>query len=204
MNILAIGSHPDDIEFGCSGTLIKYKRTGANIFLLVLSEGSSGGSSNERKREQMESAKIIGANEVFWGEYEDTKIPSNKDLIDRMEYYMAKVKPDFIFANYPEDTHQDHRNLASAVISAARHTKNLLFYEGPTSVNFNPNVFVDVSDVFDDKIRCLEAHASQVTKTNIEGLSILDIANASAHFRGTQGRVRFAEGFHPLRLFINI
>ncbi|MFQ5836218.1 MAG: PIG-L deacetylase family protein [bacterium] len=62
MNILAIGSHPDDIEFGCSGTLIKYKRTGANIFLLVLSEGSSGGSSNERKREQMESAKIIGAN----------------------------------------------------------------------------------------------------------------------------------------------
>jgi hypothetical protein len=50
----------------------------------------------------------------------------------------------------------------------------------------------------------LQAHASQVTKTNIEGLTIADIARASAHFRGIQGRVRNAEAFVPLRLFINI
>jgi hypothetical protein len=41
-------------------------------------------------------------------------------------------------------------------------------------------------------------------KTNIEGLSILEIAKSSAHFRGIQGRVKSAEGFVPLRLFINV
>ena len=47
-------------------------------------------------------------------------------------------------------------------------------------------------------------HASQVKKTNIEGLTIIDIIRSSAHFRGIQGRVKNAEGFLPLRLFINI
>ncbi|OGB91563.1 MAG: hypothetical protein A2Z31_08140 [candidate division NC10 bacterium RBG_16_65_8] len=65
-------------------------------------------------------------------------------------------------------------------------------------------MFVDVDVVLERKVAALEAHASQVTKTNIEGLTILDIARSSAHFRGIQGRVRNAEGFVPLRLFINI
>jgi hypothetical protein len=43
-----------------------------------------------------------------------------------------------------------------------------------------------------------------VKKTNIEGLSIVDVIRAGAHFRGIQGRVKNAEGFVPLRLFINI
>jgi len=41
-------------------------------------------------------------------------------------------------------------------------------------------------------------------KTRIEGTAICEIAEASAHFRGVQGRVRWAEGFSPLRLFINV
>jgi hypothetical protein len=43
-----------------------------------------------------------------------------------------------------------------------------------------------------------------VVKTGVEGLSIIDLAQAAAHFRGVQGRVRNAEGFVPLRLFINV
>ncbi len=50
----------------------------------------------------------------------------------------------------------------------------------------------------------LLAHQSQVTKTNIEGLSIVDVARSTAMFRGIQGRVQYAEAFIPLRLFINI
>ncbi len=204
MNILAIGAHPDDIEIGCSGTLMKYRRNGAEIYLFITSDGSSGGDASIRRDEQMRSADIIGVKDVFWGGYKDTRIELNKELIDKIEGCMANIKPNFIFVSNPEDTHQDHRNLTNAVLSATRYTKNVLFYEVPTSVNFNPNVFVDISDMFEDKIRCLEAHSSQVTRTHIEGLSILDIAKASAQFRGTQGRVRFAEGFSSLRLFINI
>ena len=65
-------------------------------------------------------------------------------------------------------------------------------------------MFTDVDNELEDKIACLEAHASQVTKTNIEGLTIVDFARSAAHFRGIQGRVKNAEGFIPLRLFVNV
>ena len=54
------------------------------------------------------------------------------------------------------------------------------------------------------KLVALQKHESQVMRTRIEGMPICEIAQASAHFRGVQGRVRWAEGFAPLRLFINI
>ena len=117
---------------------------------------------------------------------------------------IRRSAPDFIFVHYHDDTHQDHRHLSVATITATRYTRNVLFFEGPTTQNFSPSVFVDVDGVLEDKVAALEAHASQVTKTNIEGLTIVDIARASAHFRGIQGRVRNAEAFVPLRLFINI
>ena len=43
MNILAVGAHPDDIELGCSGTLLNYKENGNRIFLLVITNGENGG-----------------------------------------------------------------------------------------------------------------------------------------------------------------
>ena len=94
--------------------------------------------------------------------------------------------------------------LAESTITATRYTKNVLFYEGPTTQNFSPTVFVDIDTVLEEKIEALQAHTSQVKKTNIEDLSIADITRSSAHFRGIQGRVKNAEGFVPLRMFINI
>ena len=94
--------------------------------------------------------------------------------------------------------------LAQAVMSATRYIRNVLFYEGPTTQNFKPHVFVDIFDTLDKKIEALKAHQSQVMKTNIENLSIVEVARSSANFRGIQGRVKFAEAFYSLRLFINI
>ena len=170
----------------------------------MLTKGELGGDVEVRKREQIESQRIIGAQKLFWGGYEDTKIPLDKKLIQWIDNIIKEIKPDFIFVNYPEDTHQDHRRLANASISATRYTRNVLFYEVPTTNNFSPNVFVDIVPVFRQKIATLEAHRSQLLKTNIEDLSIIDIAEATAHFRGTQARVKYAEGFVSLRMFINI
>ena len=204
MRILAIGAHPDDIEFGCGGTLIKYARQGHEVFLLVMSDGGGGGDSATRRREQEVSARFLRASKMFWGGYPDNAIPLDRALIQRLESVIHEINPDFIFVHYHDDTHQDHRHLATSTITATRYTRNVLFYEGPTSQNFSPSVFVDIDSVLEDKISSLQAHASQVSKTNIEGLTIVDIALSSAHFRGIQGRVRNAEGFAPLRLFINI
>lgn len=204
MRILAIGAHPDDIEAGCGGTLIKYARQGHEVFLLVMTEGGSGGEGPIRRREQEEATGVLQVAKLFWGGFQDTAIPLDRESIQRVESSIRETQPDFIFVHHQDDTHQDHRHLSVATITATRYTRNVLFYEGPTTRNFSPSVFVDIDTVLERKIAALEAHASQVTKTNIEGLTVVDIARSSAHFRGIQGRVRNAEGFVPLRLFINI
>jgi LmbE family N-acetylglucosaminyl deacetylase len=204
MRILALGAHPDDIEVGCGGTLFKYAEKGHRVFMMVMTEGGQGGLPDMRRREQAEAAKILRAEQVFWGGYKDTEVPMGRDLIQTVEEIVKKIEPHFIFVHYHDDTHQDHRHLAVSTITATRYTKNVLFYEGPTTQNFAPTVFVDIDQALDRKIQSLEAHASQVRKTNIEDLSIADVVRSSAHFRGIQGRVKNAEGFLPLRLFINI
>ncbi len=204
MRVLALGAHPDDIEAGCGGTLIKYARGGHRIFLMVLTKGEWGAGRGLRKREQERAIKHLQAEKLYWGGYRDTEVPNDRGLIRKIEQVVRKVDPHFIFVNYHDDTHQDHRHLALSTLTATRYTKNVLFYEGPTTQNFSPTVFVDIDTVLDDKIRALQAHASQVKKTNIEGLTITDLMRSSAHFRGIQGRVKNAEGFLPLRMFVNI
>ena len=204
LRILALGAHPDDIEAGCGGTLVKYARGGHRIFLLVMTEGECGATDGIRKREQEQAAKVIGIEKLYWGGYADTRLPLDQEVIQRIEQVVRQVQPDFIFVHFPDDTHQDHRHLATCTVTATRYTRNVLFYEGPTTQNFSPTVFVDIDPVLEEKAAALEAHASQVSKTNIEGLTIVDIIRASAHFRGIQGRVKNAEGFVPLRLFINV
>ena len=203
-NILAIGAHPDDIEFGCGGALIKYTRKGHRLFLLVMTGGGMGGSSSVRMKEQEDSGEILGAEKIYWGGYEDTHLNTDIEMIGKIESVIAEVRPDFIFCNYPDDTHQDHRHLSQAITSATRYIRNVLFFEGPTTQNFGCQVFVDISDTLNQKVASLEAHRSQVMKTNIEDLSIVEVARSSANFRGIQGRVKYAEAFQALRLFINI
>lgn len=206
MNILAIGAHPDDIEYGCGGALAKLTLLGHHIYLLVMTKGEVGarGKTLTRQREQDRSAKILGARKIFWGGYRDTRIPLGKELISRIEKAVKAVNPTFIFVNYMDDTHQDHRVVAQATNTATRYTKNVLFYEVPSTQNFNPTVFIDIQGVLDLKMACLRAHASQVTATKIKDLTILDSARSNAIFRGIQGRVKYAEAFAPSRLFIAI
>jgi len=204
VNILAIGAHPDDIEFGCGGSLIKYSQRGHRLFLLVMTGGGSGAPSETRMAEQTAARQILGANDIFWGGYQDTHLGVDAEMIKKIESVIASVKPEFIFCHFPDDTHQDHRHLAQAIMSATRYIRNVLFYEGPTTQNFNPQVYVDIADTLEVKLEALQAHRSQVMKTNIEDLSIIEVARSCANFRGIQGRVKYAEAFHALRLFINI
>lgn len=204
MNILAIGAHPDDIEIGCAGTLIKYGRKGHGIYALVMTGGDLGGDDEVRRAEQSRSNEVMGVKKTFWGGYNDTEIPLDNGIIGAIENVIAEVEPHFIFVNYFHDTHQDHRQLARATISATRYIKNVLFYEVPTTHDFSPSIFVNIGDTLEDKIQALKAHDSQVMKTNIGDLSIIDVARAQAGFRGVHARVKHAEGFAPQRLFINV
>ena len=164
-----------------------------------------GGKRAVRKKEQMKSARILKPRALLWGGCEDTSLSLRMNkMVQDIEAVLKKVKPDFIFVQYEDDTHQDHRSLAKATISATRYVRNVLFFEGPTTQNFSPTVFVDIKETIDTKFATLLAHQSQIQKTNIEGLSITEIVRSTAVFRGIQGRVQFAEAFVPLRLFINV
>jgi LmbE family N-acetylglucosaminyl deacetylase len=204
VNILAFGAHPDDIEYGCGGMLTKYAQRGHAVYMFVASDGALGGDPDVRRREQKDAARILGVREIYWGDYQDTEVPLTRDLIIRLESVIRTVEPRMIFVNSPDDTHQDHRHLAQSAMSATRYVPNFLFYEVPSTVNFTPNCYTDIADVLDTKLAGLEAHQSQVTKTNIEDLSILELARSCANFRGIQARVKYAEAFQSVRLLLNL
>ena len=204
MNVLAIGAHPDDIEYGCGGSLTQFFQAGHEVSLMVMTEGTMGGQGHIRRREQMQSAKQLGAKHVYWGDYEDTKLPLDQPMIRKIEDVVTAVKPTYVFVHWFDDTHQDHRNLHYATVSATRYVKNVLCYEGPSTREMSPFVFTDVTDHLEMKLALLRAHESQVSKINVADLTIIDGAISNAMFRGIQGRVKYAEGFTPVRHFVDI
>jgi LmbE family N-acetylglucosaminyl deacetylase len=171
---------------------------------MVLTSGNAGGNFSIRKKEQMNAACSLKAQEVFWGNFTDTKLPFYENVIQEIEAVVKKLSPTFVFVHHGKDTHQDHRHVSECTVVATRNVPNVLFYEGPTTINFAPHVYVDIADFIKDKFKTISCHKSQVMKTNIKHQSILEIARATAMFRGTQCRVRYAEGFSSLRMFITI
>jgi len=198
-NILAIGAHPDDIELGCAGTLIKYAKAGCNVYLCVMSRGTEAGDPVIRRNEQEDAAKRLGAKELIWGDLEDTKFEVNKEAVAFIEDVVSKVRPYEIYVNYSDDSHQDHRALAQNVISATRYNKRVLFYEDYTSHDFNPDMFVDIEDVLEDKVRVMEAFHSQVSRNFPSGPKMIENVYAVASFRGFQAKIKYAEGFKAVR-----
>ncbi|OGS19539.1 MAG: hypothetical protein A2219_02325 [Elusimicrobia bacterium RIFOXYA2_FULL_50_26] len=203
MKIIAIGAHPDDLEYGCGGTLYKLSRSHNQVNLLVMTRGEMGGNPEVRQREQEKVADELKA-KLYWGRFTDTQIPLQKETINTIEFFIRKIKPDLIFVMFPKDTHQDHRTVAEATITATRYVRNVLFYEVPTTVDFSPaSVFVDIGPVLDKKMHLLKLHKSQVFSTRVADLSILETVKASALFRGFQNRIKYAEAFVPLRLSLD-
>lgn len=203
MNILAIGPHPDDIEFGCGGSLLKYAAAGHSVHMLVLTDGAYGGDPSVRRSEQETAARFIGG-KLFWGGYRDTELQGTRELIQKIDTVIEQVLPDIVFINFWADVHQDHRAAAQAGVSATRYIKEVLFYEVPSTQHFEPDIFVDIEDVLDRKIELLGLHASQVNKTRVANLSITESSRSCANFRGFQGRVKYAEGFKSVRLLREI
>ena len=72
MKILAIGAHPDDIEVGCAGNLLKYAQAGCRheLYMLVISGGARGGLEEARRQEPERTVETLGAKAVTRGVYE--------------------------------------------------------------------------------------------------------------------------------------
>lgn len=210
MNVLAIGAHPDDIEIGCGGVLSLMKEQGHSLFLFVATDGSMGGEIQQRKQEASQSAEILGAR-LEWGNFTDTMIIYCSSTVIWLESMLRDMmlhdhEPDIVFVHHPEDTHQDHRNLSMATITACRNEHCLLFYEGITTVGFSPVVSFDITEHIKKKEALLRSHESQMRKVirNTHETTLLDFSHAMASLRGVHARVKYAESFVPHRMVMNV
>ena len=196
MNVIAIGAHPDDIEYGCYGTLLKHKRDGDKIAFIVMSHGEKSGDKSVRKNEAVESAKKVGA-KLYLFSYPDTNIPQTHDVIEKIEEIVKEFKPQRIYTHSTKDTHQDHRVVAYATLVAARVVPEILFYESPSLyLDFNPNYYVDISNFIEDKRKILNGFVTQNSKDYMK----INAINGLAQFRGLTTSVKYAEAFEAIKI----
>ncbi len=193
--VLAIGAHPDNMELGCAGTLALHGTKGDRVYLLVLTRGEASGDPEEREKECKESARILGATDLFIGGIADTRIHDGRETIDVIESIVDKVKPDIVYAPSCKDTHQDHRNTGYAALAACRRCRIILLYEGAsTQRDFNPQVFVDIKKTFGLKLAATRIFGSQLSNHGIYSKA-MEAIEGLAKFRGYQAGVEAAEAF---------
>jgi LmbE family N-acetylglucosaminyl deacetylase len=185
VNILAIGAHPDDIEIGCGGLLLKAGKQSHNIFMYTLTQGGASGDPKSRTQELVYSANYIGAKKLWIDNLEDTKLYLNHEIINRIEFFINLCKADVVYTHSLDDTHHDHRAIAQATIEGGRYVPNIFAYEIPVTKNFHPQVYYDISDVLDDKIKLTSLFESQKDKAFIKSNALRGLAE----YRALQSRL---------------
>jgi len=185
MNILAIGAHPDDIELGCGGLLLKAVRAGHDIFMCVLTRGDASEDPVERSKELVASAKFIGAKKLWIDNFGDTHVSVGNSLINHLEYYIHRTDPDIILTHSIGDYHHDHRAIAECTVEAARYSQNILAYEMSVTKDFRPQVYYDISDAIQKKIELIQIFWSQQTKHFVQANAIRGLAE----YRAQQSRL---------------
>lgn len=196
VRVLAVGAHPDDIEIGCGGALLAHKARGDEITLLVMTTGEEGPQhARSRIREQEDAASVLNST-LLWGDFRDGAIPMDRSVVNVIQDAMEVSGADLVYGHAPSDTHQDHRATSAAVLAAARRARRVLMYESPTSVTFEPVIYIDIATFVEAKLDLLRAHMSQVLKN---GLVDLEALEALARYRGFRARVRNAEAFESER-----
>lgn len=194
--IFAVGAHPDDIELGCSGTLRKHILRGDEVICIVASFGEKSGNKEERESEAIKAAKLIGVKDTHFLNLPDTMIKHDGNTVSLIDDYF-KEDFDIVYVHSPKDYHQDHANIAKSALSASRNMKNsVFFYETPsTTIEFRPTLFIDISDVIEDKLKYIKQYRSQ-NKDYMEEQAVIGLAR----YRGYSIGVKYAEAFEVGRL----
>ncbi len=198
LRILAIGAHPDDLEIACGGTLAKLTDAGHIIHAIVMCDGQVGGNAAIRPNEARNGARFMGISKIDVHKFTDTELAKHEvELVQTIENKINEFQPDVIFTHSKNDQHQDHQAVHYATLRAARRHPSVLCYESPSSTReFDPSFFVDLSEYVNVKVHAVEQHKDQLNKPYMGP----DHVRGIAAFRGSQAKMRFAEGFEIVRL----
>jgi LmbE family N-acetylglucosaminyl deacetylase len=195
--VLAIGAHPDDIEFGCGATLAKWARAGAHVELAVLTDGSKGTWDPQsdlaalvatRQHEQRAAARVLGAEDVHFLGAVDGELAADAPTQKRVCALLRAVRPDVVLGHDPWKQyrlHPDHHRAGQLVIDGIVAARDPHFFPnaGPPHrpdrlLLFEAQVVDHVEIVSDAdvtaKVDALLCHRSQ-------WLSTMAIDEAGAH-----------------------
>jgi LmbE family N-acetylglucosaminyl deacetylase len=147
------------------GFVCRLHSAGWNVQFLTLSGGELCGDPDQRQAEERAAAAVLGAG-VRFGALPDGHV-SRRAAIRVIESAIQDLSPSLVLVNSQSDTHQDHVATSGAAQSACWRRIDLLFYEGPSTRHFQPNLVVDISSVWEKKERALLCHKSQVGRGNL-------------------------------------
>lgn len=182
--ILAVGAHPDDIEFGVGGILLNEHAAGAEIFMVVTSKGESGshGTPEIRVTETTAAASMVGAADhlAFLDFGGDGKQSSSPENIIKLARLIREIKPNIVLApTLTANQHPDHAVVGGVCRDACRiaryggfaelvnlpvHAVNSLWFYAITSaldLSMSGAILVDISQVYERWIEMMDCHHSQ-------------------------------------------
>lgn len=188
---LAIGAHPDDVEFGCGGLLAKWAADGCTIHHLVCTDGSKGtwdvdadivALAARRQDEQREAARRLGganAGEVRFLGYVDGELESGLEQRGRVARVIRELRPSVVLGHDPWKRyrlHPDHRNAGLLAVEGIVASRDPHFFKEHGTAHHRPDALLlweadepdhveDVSTAVDTKLHSLEAHVSQFEST---------------------------------------
>lgn len=194
---LVIGAHPDDCALGAAGFSVLLRRSGWHVTFLTMTDGELGGDPQLRLDEERLSAAILGV-DLDFGHLADGSMEGRK-TVEVLEQKLETHAPDLILTHAPTDSHADHRVLSDSLVSAARRSASVLFFEGPSTLQFQASLKIDIAASWELKVRSLLAHASQRERVRtVEWAEAAGRHRAWPHYRGV------CEAFSPVRMDLSL
>ena len=221
LDILAIGSHPDDVELGCGATIAKEISLGKKVGILDLTRGELGtrGSAELRDVEAKNAAKVLGVSIRENLAFADGFFRNDKDHQIAIIKILRKYQPEIVLCNAVEDRHIDHAK-GSKLVSDACFLSGLRKIETmdeqdlqeawrPKQVyhyiqwqDLKPDFIVSVDGFIEQKIEAVKAYSSQFydpenkePQSPISSKNFIESVSYRAQDLGRLVGVEFAEGF---------
>src|SRR5438105_1962307 len=201
--VLAIGGHAADMEFTAGAVVVRYTRAGARAVFLHLTAGEMGHprlSGEEYARQKVEeahrAAQALGAEARFLP-YRDASLPRDDEVAYQIADVIREIKPHVVLTHWRGSFHSDHVNAYHNTLRAlflaallaikrahpAHAVSTVLFPENWEDMDeFEPNLFVDISDVYDQWLEAADQY--ELFRGGISSFRYRDYYQALAIMRG--------------------
>jgi bacillithiol biosynthesis deacetylase BshB1 len=217
VDFMALGAHPDDVELGCGGTLLKLAALGRKGVIVDLTDAAMGtrGTPEIRAREAAAAAGALGAPRLNLG-LPDGRLADGEEAQARVIQAIRAWRPKVLITHFPSEEHPDHEAAARIVKSAsfkaglakypavgAPHRPGRLFHFIGMEAH-EPSFCVDITPFWQAKLAAIRCYASQfhhpgadrfAGKTDLATPAFLDFLEVRNRFWGTRIKRRYAEAF---------